>query len=59
MMLNASDTVPGEMLSDAFNDLGSYFPPSIVIDVMLWDVVWYSQEKMSLSKQGQKDDDLI
>ena len=41
-MLNASDTVPGKMLSDAFNNLGSPHPPSIVLDVkheMLLDTV--------------------
>ena len=41
-MLNESDTVPGEMLSDAFNNLGSYLPPSIVLEVkheMMFDTV--------------------
>ena len=50
-MLNASDTVREEMLSDAFNDLGSPLPPSIVLDVMremLLDTVnkrWACQNK--------------
>ena len=41
-MPNASGTVPGEMLSDAFNNPGSYLPHSIVLDVkheMLFDTV--------------------